>query len=56
MPTLNIPRSNQIVDVKIKDGPLAVFMGPAIEGQEKLNAGGFGYLITHTDLSPGSGK
>ncbi|KAK6530723.1 hypothetical protein TWF281_007562 [Arthrobotrys megalospora] len=63
MPAVEIPKSNQTVDVqivdttfRIKDGPLAIFMGPVIEGQEKLNVGGFGYLVTHTELSPVSGE
>ncbi|KAK6500378.1 hypothetical protein TWF481_010721 [Arthrobotrys musiformis] len=58
MPTIDIPKSNQTVNVqivdttlRIKDGPLAAFLSPAIEGQEKLNVGEFGFLITHTDLS-----
>ncbi|KAF3232432.1 hypothetical protein TWF192_002457 [Orbilia oligospora] len=63
MPLLEIPISNRIVDVqiidttfRIKDGPLSVFMEPVIKGQQKLNVGAFGYLITHRSPSSGTGE
>ncbi|KAJ6257339.1 Cytochrome P450 monooxygenase andK [Drechslerella dactyloides] len=57
---IGIPASNRTVDVRIVDttlrlsnGPLAHFMGPAIKGHDGLTAGAFAFLITHKDPDSG---
>ncbi|EWC48878.1 hypothetical protein DRE_00183 [Drechslerella stenobrocha 248] len=56
MPNIDAPASNHTVEVRIVDttlritnGPLSSFMGPAIKGHDSLTAGAFAFLIAHKD-------
>lgn len=53
---MNVPPSNQTVDVRIIDTTLriingrpAAFMSPAINGFDRMNALAYSFLITHQD-------
>ena len=58
MPPINVPPSNNTVDVHIFDtkfriinGRPQAFMSPAIKGFDRMNALAYSFLITHRDVA-----